>query len=61
MAGKIVQYGKKRQRRNYSRIDVALELPNLIEIQTASYQWFLDEGIREMSLNISRIPSSRNH
>ena len=48
VAGKIVQYGKKRQRRNYSRIDVALELPNLIEIQTASYQWFLEEGIREM-------------
>ena len=25
-----------------------LELPNLIEIQTDSYQWFLDEGLREM-------------
>ena len=55
MAGKIVQYGKKRQRRNYSRINVALELPNLSEIQTASYQWFLDQGISEMFKVISPI------
>ena len=32
-----------------------LELPNLIEIQTDSYQWFLDEGIREMFKDISPI------
>ncbi len=32
-----------------------LELPNLIEIQTASYQWFLDEGLREMFQDISPI------
>jgi DNA-directed RNA polymerase subunit beta len=32
-----------------------LELPNLIEIQTASYQWFLDEGIREMFQDISPV------
>ncbi|MGL4372803.1 MAG: DNA-directed RNA polymerase subunit beta [Turicibacter sp.] len=61
MAGKIVQYGKKRQRRNYSRIDVALELPNLIEIQTASYQWFLDEGIREMFQDISPIEDNNGN
>ena len=55
MAGKVVQYGKKRERRNYSRINVALELPNLIEIQTASYEWFLDQGIKEMFKDISPI------
>ena len=55
MAGKVVQYGKRRERRNYSRINVALELPNLIEIQTASYEWFLDQGIREMFKDISPI------
>ena len=55
MAGKIVKYGKKRERRNYSRINVALELPNLIEIQTASYEWFLDQGIKEMFKDISPI------
>lgn len=32
-----------------------LELPNLIEIQTSSYQWFLDEGLREMFREISPI------
>lgn len=32
-----------------------LELPNLIEIQTSSYQWFLDEGLREMFQDISPI------
>ncbi len=61
VAGKIVQYGKKRQRRNYSRIDVALELPNLIEIQTASYQWFLDEGIKEMFKDISPIEDNNGN
>ena len=61
MAGKIVQYGKKRQRRNYSRINVALELPNLIEIQTASYQWFLDEGISEMFKDISPIEDNNGN
>lgn len=61
VAGKIVQYGKKRQRRNYSRINVALELPNLIEIQTASYQWFLDEGIREMFKDISPIEDNNGN
>jgi len=55
VAGKVVKYGKKRERRNYSRINVALELPNLIEIQTASYEWFLDQGIKEMFKDISPI------
>ena len=42
-------------RRSYARISEVLELPNLIEIQTDSYQWFLDEGIREMFKDISPI------
>lgn len=48
MAGHLVKYGKHRVRRSYSRIKEVLELPNLIEIQTDSYNWFLDEGLREM-------------
>lgn len=48
MAGHLVKYGKYRVRRSYSRIKEVLELPNLIEIQTDSYKWFLDEGLREM-------------
>ncbi|GAA0380880.1 DNA-directed RNA polymerase subunit beta [Bacillus horti] len=55
MAGQLVQYGRYRQRRSYSRIKEVLDLPNLIEIQEASYQWFLDEGLREMFQEISPI------
>jgi DNA-directed RNA polymerase subunit beta len=47
-AGHLVNYGKHRTRRSYSRIKEVLDLPNLIEIQTNSYQWFLDEGLKEM-------------
>ena len=50
-----VKYGRHRVRRSYARISEVLELPNLIEIQTDSYQWFLDEGIREMFKDISPI------
>ncbi|SFF11611.1 DNA-directed RNA polymerase subunit beta [Bacillus sp. OV194] len=55
MTGQLVQFGRHRQRRSYARISEVLELPNLIEIQTASYQWFLDEGLREMFQDISPI------
>ncbi|WP_125711414.1 DNA-directed RNA polymerase subunit beta [Lacticaseibacillus porcinae] len=48
MAGHLVNYGKHRTRRSYSRIKEVLDLPNLIEIQSNSYQWFLDEGLKEM-------------
>jgi len=48
LAGHLVKYGKHRTRRSYSRIKEVLDLPNLIEIQSNSYQWFLDEGLREM-------------
>ncbi|MFD2672479.1 DNA-directed RNA polymerase subunit beta [Marinicrinis sediminis] len=54
MAGKLVQYGR-RTRRSYARINEVLEVPNLIEIQQKSYQWFLDEGLREMFQDISPI------
>jgi DNA-directed RNA polymerase, beta subunit len=55
LTGQLVQYGRHRQRRSYARIKEVLELPNLIEIQTASYKWFLDEGIREMFQDISPV------
>ncbi|MEB3103438.1 DNA-directed RNA polymerase subunit beta [Ferviditalea candida] len=54
MAGHLVQYGR-RQRRSYARINEVLEVPNLIEIQQKSYQWFLDQGLREMFQEISPI------
>ena len=55
MTGQLVQYGRHRQRRSFARISEVLELPNLIEIQTASYEWFLREGLKEMFTDISPI------
>ncbi len=52
LVGTLVKYGKHRVRRSYARIKEVLDLPNLIEIQTDSYNWFLDEGLREMFLDI---------
>lgn len=55
LAGQDMKYGKHRIRRSYSRINEVLELPNLIEIQTNSYNWFLEEGLRDMFKDISPI------
>jgi len=55
LAGQLVQYGRYRKRRSYARISEVLDLPNLIEIQTASYEWFLEEGLKEMFSDISPI------
>ena len=55
LTGQLVQYGRHRQRRSYARISEVLELPNLIEIQTSSYEWFLEEGMGEMFKDISPI------
>lgn len=55
MAGHNVNYGKHRIRKSFSRINEVLELPNLIEIQTDSYEWFLEDGLREMFKDISPI------
>lgn len=55
MTGQLIQYGRHRQRRSYARISEILELPNLIEIQTKSYEWFLEEGLIEMFRDISPI------
>ena len=35
-------------RRDYSRISGSLELPNLVEIQTDSFKWFIEKGIKEV-------------
>lgn len=55
LTGQLIQYGRHRVRRSYARISEILELPNLIEIQTKSYQWFLKEGLLEMFRDISPI------
>ena len=55
LTSQLVQYGRYRKRRSYARINEVLDLPNLIEIQTDSYQWFLKEGLKEMFDDISPI------
>ena len=42
-------------RMSYSRQKEVLEMPNLIEVQKNSYQWFLDEGLKEVFEDISPI------
>ena len=45
----------KNVRMNFSNIDQVLEMPNLIEVQKNSYQWFLDEGLKEVFKDVSGI------
>ena len=40
---RIVASGKKAERRDYSKVSGHLELPNLVEIQTDSFEWFKNE------------------
>ena len=46
---------RRRERLNFGKIDEILDMPNLIEVQQKSYQWFLEEGLREMFRDISPI------
>jgi DNA-directed RNA polymerase subunit beta len=49
-----IQLGKQ-ERITYSKIEEVLEMPNLIEIQKNSYNWFLKEGLKDVFLDISPI------
>ena len=51
---KPVHMGKN-VRMSFSRIDEVLEMPNLIEVQKNSYQWFLDEGLKDVFKDVSGI------
>lgn len=44
----IVSCGNKSSRRDYSKVSGKLELPNLVEIQTDSFEWFTRQGIQEV-------------
>ena len=43
------------ERMTFSKIDEVIDVPNLIEIQRDSYQWFLDEGLKEVFEDMSLI------
>lgn len=51
---KPVKQGKT-TRMSFSRIDEVLQMPNLIEVQKNSYQWFLDEGLQEVFRDVSPV------
>ena len=48
-------------RMSYAKQQEVLEMPNLIELQTNSYQWFLDEGLKEVFRDISPISDFGGH
>jgi len=51
----------KSVRMSYSRQKEVLEMPNLIEVQKSSYQWFLDHGLQEVFDDISPIEDYSGH
>ena len=53
--GYVLLQNGKGFRMSYSRRKRVLEMPNLIEVQKDSYQWFLDEGLKEVFDDISPI------
>lgn len=53
---KPVKLGKA-ERMSFAKIDEVIEMPNLIEVQKNSYQWFLNEGLKEVFKDVSGITS----
>ena len=51
---KPIKLGRK-ERQTFSKISEVAEMPNLIQIQTKSYEWFIKEGLREVFEDISPI------
>ena len=45
---RVMHFGNKSVRRDYSKVSATLDLPDLVEIQTASFEWFVQQGIREV-------------
>ena len=54
MMVKDVYYGKT-LRKSYARHEEILSMPNLLEVQKNSYQWFLDKGLREVFKDVASI------
>ena len=55
-----VKFGKHRERRSYARISEVIDLPDLIEIQTLSYEKFLETGIKEVFRDVSPIEGNND-
>ena len=57
MAYTVQKYGDYRERRNYAKTKNAIELKDLLEVQKKSYNWFIDEGIKEVFEDIFPVES----
>ncbi len=57
MAYTVRNYGEHRQRRCYSKTENAIGLGNLLAIQKESYQWFIEEGMKEVFEDIFPVES----
>jgi len=57
---KPIKVGRK-ERMSFSKINEVSEMPNLIDIQTSSYKWFLEEGLKEVFEDISPIRDYANN
>ena len=57
MAYTVKKFGDYRERRNYAKTKNAIELNNLLEIQKKSYDWFIQEGIKEVFEDIFPVES----
>ena len=53
----VRNFGNKAKRRDYSQVSGTLELPNLVEIQTNAYEWFIKEGLQEVFSEVYPIVS----
>ncbi len=49
-----VKYGK-RERMSFSRVDEVMSLPNILDVQTSSYKWLIEEGLKEVFDDVSPI------
>ena len=57
MSYKVQKFGDHRERRSFSKTTNSLALTDLLEVQTKSYQWFIEEGIDEIFKDIFPIES----
>lgn len=55
-----IKFGKHRERRSYARISEVIDLPDLIEIQTSSYEKFLETGVKEVFKDVSPIEGNND-
>ena len=51
----------RKERMSFSKINEVCEMPNLIDIQTQSYKWFMEEGLKEVLEDVSPVRDTTNN